>query len=348
MTPRRVVARAALALATALAVAACSGGAGDDAPSATPSCASDLRVGVAFGPGGRGDLGRNDLANAGIQQAIADGLVCEGNVRTNEPDATAANLEANLRALAESDLDLVIAIGPDFSAFVAGAAAEFPDVRFVVIDGSPSNLAEAGSNVANLRFRVADGAFLVGAAAALRCDCDALGFLGLRQDPDARAAEVGFAAGAREVRATARVRSTYLPADADPTAVRDAAEALYDAGVEVVFVAAGPSSGGAFAAAVLRRGWAVGEGTDAYLTATGEQQGRILTSMLRRVDAAVLEAIRTASSGAFVPGERLLGLADNAVGYSTANPELTTAIVGDLERLRQDVLTGEAAIPDAA
>lgn len=343
MTSRRF---GALALATALAVAACSGG--DDAPPAGPACAADLRIGVAFGPGGLGDLGRNDLANAGVQQAIADGLVCEGNVLTNEPDATAANLEANLRALTDADLDLVIAIGPDFSAFVVGAAAELPDTRFVVVDGSPSVLDGAGANVANLRFRVADGAFLVGAAAALRCDCDALGFLGLRQDPEARAAEVGFAAGARAVRATARVRASYLAEDADPTAVRDAALDLYDDGVEVVFVSVGPSSGGAFAAAVLRRGWAIGEGTDAYLTATGEQQGRILTSMVRRVDAAVLEAIRTASSGGFVPGDRLLGLADNAVGYSTASPELTTAIVGDLERLRQDVLTGEVVIPDAS
>lgn len=343
MRRRRDRRRAGAALVVALLLASCSGG-GDGGGTPSPSCASDLRVGVAFGPGGLGDLARNDLANAGLQQAVADGLVCEANVRTVEPDPAGADLAADVRSVADR-ADLVIAVGPDLADAATAVAADLPDVAFVVVDAPASMPTTA--NLAAYRFRAEDGGFLVGAAAALKCRCDAIGFLGVRGDPDARAAEAGYAAGARAVREGVEVSSGSVAPTADASAVRAAAERLLDAGAEVLFVDAGAASGGAFAAAAARGAWAIGAGTDAYLTASDDVRSVLLTSMLRRLDAAVFEAIRTASTGAAITGERRFGLSENGVGYSTASPDLTTDIVGDLERLRQDVLTGEVVIPDA-
>ena len=50
-------------------------------------CNADIKVGIAFDVGGLGDKSFNDAANAGLQKAIADGLVCEENVVTNEANA---------------------------------------------------------------------------------------------------------------------------------------------------------------------------------------------------------------------------------------------------------------------
>ena len=53
------------------------GGAGGTATGGTAGaeCNADIQVGMAFDIGGLGDKSFNDSANAGLQQAIADGLV---------------------------------------------------------------------------------------------------------------------------------------------------------------------------------------------------------------------------------------------------------------------------------
>ena len=54
-------------------------------------CNADIKVGVAFDVGGLGDKSFNDAANTGLQQAIAEGLVCEENVVTNEANASGSD-----------------------------------------------------------------------------------------------------------------------------------------------------------------------------------------------------------------------------------------------------------------
>src|ERR671914_1473057 len=98
----------------ALVAAACGddggetgGGDGDGAA----ECNADLNVGVAYDIGGVGDKSFNDAANAGLQAAIDEGLVCEENTTSLEPDATGSNRDDNVIALAEEGLDLVVAVG---------------------------------------------------------------------------------------------------------------------------------------------------------------------------------------------------------------------------------------------
>ena len=63
----------------ALVAAAC-GGEGDDPGNGDEvECNADISVGVAYDIGGIGDRSFNDAANAGLQAAIDEGLVCEEN-----------------------------------------------------------------------------------------------------------------------------------------------------------------------------------------------------------------------------------------------------------------------------
>jgi basic membrane protein A len=55
-----------------------------------------MKVGVAFDIGGLGDKSFNDSANAGLQQAIADGLVCEDNAIVNEANSTGSDRDQNV------------------------------------------------------------------------------------------------------------------------------------------------------------------------------------------------------------------------------------------------------------
>ena len=66
---------------------------------------------------------------------------------------------------------------------------------------------------------------------------------------------------------------------------------MYDDGAELIYHAAGASGAGLFNAAVKADKLAIGVDSDQYLTASPEQQPLILTSMLKRVDVAVYNAI---------------------------------------------------------
>ena len=140
-------------------------------------CNADIKVGVAFDIGGLGDKSFNDAANRGLQQAIADGLVCEDNVVTNEANSTGSDRDQNMQALADAGFDLMIGVGFSFSPGVNTIAPDYADQDFMIVDGFATcgtacgltNDADAIPNVADYTFKEQEGSFLVGAAAALKC-----------------------------------------------------------------------------------------------------------------------------------------------------------------------------------
>jgi basic membrane protein A len=313
---------------------------GDDAP----QCSADFRVGIAYDVGGIGDQSFNDAAHAGLQQAIDDHLVDAACVTTNQVDDDGSNRAANVRRLAAGGRDLVIGVGFAFSADINAVAADHPDTDFMVVDG-----AAASPRVADYVFRDNEGSFLVGAAAALTCDCDRVGFLGGQTIPVIGGFQAGYAAGARAVRPDITVLVRYIGDDPsafnDPAAAERLANEMYDAGAQVIYHAAGGSGRGLFSAAAARERWAIGVDSDQYLTAPADQRPHILTSMLKRVDTAVYQAISAAQSGTFSGGQRVFGLAENGVGYATSNPALSSAVIAELEAYRQEIISGAIVVP---
>ena len=63
-------------------------------------------------------------------------------------------------------------------------------------------------NVADFVFKEQEGSFLVGAAAALKCQCDTIGFLGGQTGPLIQKFEAGYTAGAKAVTRTSRSSSS--------------------------------------------------------------------------------------------------------------------------------------------
>ena len=92
---------------------------------------------------------------------------------------------------------------------------------------------------------------------------------------------------------------------------------MYDEGAEIIYHASGASGAGLFNAAVEADKYAIGVDSDQYLTASPEQQPLILTSMLKRVDVAVYNAIDQVGSGTFAAGHAVFGMAEDGVDYST-------------------------------
>lgn len=325
---------------------------------AAAECNADIRVGMAFDIGGLGDLSFNDAADAGLQQAIADGLVCEENVVTNEANSTGSDRDQNAQALADAGFDLVIGVGFAFSPGINTIAPDYPDTSFMIVDGFATcgticgltNDAEAIPNVADYTFKEQEGSFLVGAAAALKCGCDTLGFLGGQTGPLIQKFQAGFEAGAAAVNPSVTVLVEYIGDDTtafnDPVRGEALSTGMYDDGAEIVYHAAGASGAGLFNAAVDAGKLAIGVDSDQYLTASPEQQPLILTSMLKRVDTAVYNSIEAVGAGTF-GGSFVFGMAEDGLDYSQSNPEqLTADIIEQLDAFKAQIIDGTITVPE--
>ncbi len=348
---RRVTTLASALLAGALVLTACGGSSDtagtDSSPSASDSSAptSDLKVGLAYDIGGRGDQSFNDAAAAGLDKAKSElGIETkEAEASNGEPDSAK---EERLRVLANAGYNPVIAVGFAYSAAVAKVAKELPDTNFAIIDDE----AAVGDNIANLVFAEEQGSFLVGAAAALKSKTGNIGFVGGVDVPLIHKFEAGYEAGAKAVKSDIKVQVKYLtqPPDfsgfGDPAKGKTAAAGMYDAGADVVYQAAGGSGGGVFEAAKAANAMAIGVDSDQYKTADPSVQSVIITSMLKKVDVAVFDFIKSASEDSFTAGTVRYDLEKDGVGYSTSGGAIDD-IVSKLDDYKQKIISGEITVP---
>ena len=337
---------AALAVVT-LGLAACGS---DDADSGTdtaaPDSASEMKVGLAYDIGGRGDQSFNDSAAAGLDKAKDELGIEATEAEAGDGESNAAK-EERLRVLADSGHDPIIAVGFAYSEPIAAVAPEFPEVTFAIVDDANAE----GENISNLLFAEHEGSFLVGAAAALKSEANNVGFIGGVQVPLIEKFEVGFTEGAKHVKPEIEVQSVYLtqPPDfsgfGDPAKGRTAAQGMFDAGADVVYHAAGGSGGGLFEAAKAAGTLAIGVDSDQYETASPDVRDVILTSMLKKVDVAVFDFLSSVVDGNVEAGPRVYDLEQGGVDYSTSGGKVDD-ITAQLDELKQQIISGEIEVTD--
>jgi basic membrane protein A and related proteins len=348
----RQLANGRLRLAAAVAVvtlglAACGGS--DDSggtDTAGSDSTSDLKVGLAYDIGGRGDQSFNDSAAVGLDKAKD-----ELGLDATESEAGAGEAESakeeRLRVLADSGHNPIIAVGFAYSASVAKVAPEFPEVDFAIVDDA----AAEGENISNLLFAEHEGSFLVGAAAALKSKTNNVGFIGGVQVPLISKFEVGFTEGAKAVKPDVTVQTVYLtqPPDFtgfnDPAKGRTAAQGMFDGGADVVYHAAGGSGGGLFEAAKAAGGLAIGVDSDQYNTAAPDVQDVILTSMVKRVDVAVYDFLSSVAEGEAKAGPLVYDLEQGGVDYSTSGGQVDD-VKTQLDDFKQKIIDGEITVTD--
>jgi len=322
----------------ALVAAAC----GDDEKKSDDTAAtSDLKVGVAFDTGGRGDGTFNDSAGRGADQAATElGATVQELEATSEDDRT-----PNLEALTAAGNNPVIVVGFAFGDSIAAVSAANPDTTYGWVDGYLDL-----PNVKTLSFAAEQGSFLVGAAAALKCGCDRIGFIGGQEIDLIKAFEAGYTAGAKQINPDITVEVQYLGAAGDnaawgsPDKAKEIALGWYADGVEVIYSAAGGSGQGTIDAAVEADKWAIGVDSDQYLSATPDQQAHILTSMLKRVDNAVFQTIKAVQDGDLTGGFKVFDLSVDGVGYATSGGYLDE-FADQLDDLKAQIVAGDIVVP---
>lgn len=322
---RRVTSLVAVLAAATIALSACGGGSSDTSSDTGSSSApkSDIKVGMAYDVGGRGDQSFNDSAAAGLDKASKEFGVTAKELEATQGETDSAR-EERLRLLAQGGYNPVVAVGFAYAVPLGKVAKEFPDTKFAIVDDE--SLKDV-SNVTSLIFAEQQGSYLVGVIAAQASKSGSIGYIGGVQTPLLQKFEAGYVQGAKSVNPDIKVAVKYLSVPPDftgfssPDKGETAAQGMIDAGADVIYAAAGGSGSGAFkaVAAAGTGNWAIGVDSDQYLTADASVKQYVLTSMMKRVDTAVYDYIKSDVDGKVLTGVQTFDLTDEGIAYATSN-----------------------------
>jgi basic membrane protein A and related proteins len=295
-----------------------------------------ITIGVVFDSGGRGDRSFNDSAWEGVSRAQADFGIRERHVESK----TEKDYVANLEAMAEQGLDLVIAVGINMTSALKEVAPRHPNVKFAIIDGDVT-----ADNVRALKFKEEEGSFLAGYLAGLTTETGKIGFVGGQEIPLIRKFQVGYEAGARMANPNVQVLPAKYTGDWNNVDVaKTAANVLYSQGADIVYHAAGRAGLGVIRAAQEQNKYAIGVDSDQDHLA----EGNVLTSMVKRVDVAVHQTIKDVIEGNFTAGEKVYDLQADGVGLSEmrfTREKIGEERLGRLNQVRERIASGDLQIP---
>jgi len=91
--------------------------------------------------------------------------------------------------------------------------------------------------------------------------------------------------------------------------------------------------------------WSIGVDVDEWLGAPTSAREHLLTSALKRHDAAVTEMVGAFANGTLEPGTFQLDLANGGVGYATSGDHLAASTIDRLEMLRLDIVNNAIDVP---
>ncbi len=305
---------------------------------AAQASAQDFSPAVVFDMGGKFDKSFNEAAYDGAER-----FKKESGFAYREFEITsAAQREQALRNMARRGATIVVARGFAQATAVEKIAAEFPDVKFTIIDAVVDL-----PNVQSVVFKEHEGSFLVGMAAAMASKTGKVGFVGGMDIPLIRNFAAGYVEGAKfvdpDITVYQNMTGTTPAAWNNPGKGNELARSQFDRGADVVYAAAGGTGIGVYQAAKDSGKLAIGvDSNQNYL-----HPGTMLTSMLKRVDVAVFNAFANTMDGTWKGGVQVLGLAEDGVGYSIDehNRSLISADMEKrLEAARADIISGKIKV----
>ncbi|EIE97556.1 BMP family lipoprotein [Saccharomonospora glauca] len=308
--------------------------------------ASDLKVGLAFDVGGRGDASFNDAAAAGVDKAVEDMGVGDTTESTAAGTESEDAKQQRLRQMAEQGYDPIIAVGFAYADALNAVAPKYPDTHFAIVDDDSVDQ----PNVTPLVFAEEEGSFLAGVAAVYKSENCHVGFVGGVNTPLIQKFEAGFVQGAKAVSDKVKIEVDYLTPAGDISGFNDpgkgnvVAKAQIDKGADVLYHAAGASGKGVFEAAKAGGALAIGVDSDQYEQKTvADVKDVIMTSMLKRVDVAVYDYIRAVAEDDLDSLPERFDLSVDGVAYSTSGGKVDD-ITDVLDGYKAQIVAGEIEV----
>jgi len=305
---------------------------------------SQLKVGLVFDVGGRGDKSFNDAAYKGLERAKRDFGIDFEVIDPGE----GSDRESALRKLANrKDIGIVFGVGFIFTEDITKIALDFPEKKFGCIDYTVNSQREIPNNLTALEFKEEEGSFLVGTLAALLSKTNKIGFVGGMESALIKKFESGFSNGVKYIKPDIRVLVGYVSVTGDgfknPGKAKEIALSQYSSGADIIYHASGLSGLGVFEAARDQKKFAIGVDQDQY----SEAPGFVLTSMTKQVDEVIYQTIKEYKDGKFINGVKSLGIKEKGVDY-VYNEKNKNLIPDDIrkkvEEIKEKIINGEIKV----
>ena len=374
----------ALGAASAVFIAACSGGSATPAPTTAPSAAAsqaateapasapaespaestavntDWKACVAFDTGGLGDKGFNDLAMKGLNDLKALGY------KTAFSEAKGAtDYAANIQRLIDEGCNTIVTVGFNQAQATVEATLANTDVSFAQVDATWDEATNGATpaNFTGLDFQIDEAGTLAGYLAAGFSKSKILGTYGGQQFPGVTRFMDGMYAGIKIYNERKGASASLLGWDAakqtgtfvggdnpwgDPAKGEQLAQTFLDQGADIVHPVAGGTGNGTIKAMMAAGKWAIGVDTDQALSIP-EYSKAILTSAQKVIDVAVLETIKKNSAGD-KGGENFVGTLANAgvriAPFHDLDSQVSAELRGEVDQLSKDIADGTIKVAD--
>ncbi len=293
---------------------------------------------IIFDLGGKFDKSFNEAAFGGATRWAEE---TGGSFREIELTSEAQREQA-LRRFAEAGYNPVVMTGFAFASSLEAVAPDFPDTKFAIID-----MVVDQPNIQSVVYKEYEGSYLVGIMAAMASKSGTVGFVGGMDIPLIRKFACGYVQGVKATNPDATViqnmTGTTPAAWNDPVKGGELTKAQIAQGADVVYAAAGSTGLGVLQTAADEGILSIGvDSNQNHL-----HPGKVLTSMLKRVDVAVYNAF--AAGPDLESGFNVLGLAEGGIDFAMDdnNKDLVSAeMLAAVEEAKAKIIAGEIQVHD--
>jgi len=341
-------------LMASMILAAC----GTPATTVAPTTAAEpkLKVCEVTDTGGIDDKSFNATAWKGVQDAIAQYGI-EGKYLESKEVADYAK---NINAFIEEKCDLIIPVGFFLTDDTKAAAEANPDQKFSIVDVTYDPVI---ANVQSQVFQTDEAAFLAGYLSAGMTKTGKVATYGGFPIPTVTIFMDGFARGVayyNEVKGTNvevlgwdindPEKGTFSSSFDDAAKGKELGNNFLDEGADIILPVAGPVGQGTMAA-VAERGTGYVIGVDSDWELLYPDSGKyILTSILKKMDATVLDAVKQLKDGTFKGGNVIGSLANKGVDIAPLydlESSLPEGMAKELDDVRAKLLDGTIKLSDS-
>ena len=328
-----------LPVTAVLTLSACGGRDARDAGGASGDTTATFRAAL-LTSGPVSDAGWNAGAYEGLL-LLRDSLGAE---ISHQQTRTPAEFDEAFLSYASAGYDLIFAHGFEYQDAAMRSGAQFPNTTIVVSGGG-----KVAANVVPLIFRLEQGSYLAGMAAAGMSRSGILGMVGGVEIPPVRGTFRAFEAGARAVDPDVQVLEAFIGNWDDVGAAKEAAVAQLRRGADLLIHNVDAASFGVFQAVreVVSAGgtaWALGMNSDQNDVAPDV----IIGSAIIRIPQAFLETAGQWQAGELGGRAVYAGSQEQVVDF-VFNPELVArvpaALIDAVEGARERIRQGELEVP---
>jgi basic membrane protein A len=316
MRTRKMFVILTLAVALAMVLSACAGGAGG----------GKKKIGLVTDVGGVNDKSFNQSAWDGVQKAAKEFGWDAKYIESKQP----TDYEKNIDQFATEKYDVIVTVGFMMGDATAAKAVQYPNIKFAIIDNAyfPTKGAKPCDdtkkdcysdgglkNVTSLMFQEDQVGFLAGVLAGGMTKTGTVCSVSGMEIPPVVRFVVGYQNGAKWIKPDVKPLNVYIPSFVDTPKGKETGQSMIGQGCDVIFGVGGNTGNGGLLAAKEKGLMAIGVDVDQYLTYP-EVKDALLSSAAKNVDAAVYNYLKAVNGKTDKAGIFTANLQNGGVGLA--------------------------------